>query len=179
MKIFPLRILLGICLVGSYASGYCQQPPKKKLKIYNAIISTSVQNQILRGILLEVRDSSITLISKEERVLVPATSIAVIKIKRKAAVGRGAAVGGLTGLGLGFIIGFASGDDECPPGTWCIYQATAEENALAGGVVLGTGGTIIGVIIGAVSRAEKIKINGDPRIFQNNLEKMKKYAQTR
>jgi hypothetical protein len=175
MKDYQIRTLLTMCLLSFCTAGRGQQTAEKRLRIYNAIISTPEQQQKLRGVLLEVHDSAVTIISKDVAVRIPATSIREIKIKRKAAVGRGAAVGGLTGFGLGLIIGFASGDDQCPPGSWCIYQATAEEKALGGGLVLGAGGTIIGVIIGAASRAEKIKINNDPRIFRNNLERLKKY----
>lgn len=179
MNNFQIATTLSICLLGLCAVCNSQQPAEKKLKVYNAIITTAQQKQKLKGVLLDVQDSSVTIISMDKTMRVPATSITDIKIKRKGAVGRGAAVGGLTGMGLGFIIGLASGDDECPQGSWCIYQATAEEKALAGGLVFGLGGSIVGVIIGGVSRAEKIDINRDLKVFQANVERMSKYDQIR
>ena len=110
---------------------------------------------------------------------IPSNSIKNIKFKRTASVGRGAAVGGVTGLFLGLIIGFASGDDQCPPNTFCIYESTAGEKALAGGLVLGAAGSIVGVIIGASSHTQKIKINGDQKIFLTEREDIRKYARAR
>ena len=176
MKNFRILLLLCIYHFGFCTEGYSQQTAEKKIKIYNAIITTS-QKQKLSGVFLEVQDSSVTIISSDEKIKVPATSIMVIKIKRKGAVGRGATIGGLSGVGLGLIIGLASGDDECPQGSWCIYQMSAGDKALAGGLALGISGTIVGMTIGAVSRAEKIHVNGDAKIFQNNVEKMKTYVQ--
>jgi hypothetical protein len=91
-------------------------------------------------------------------------------------VGRGAAAGGLTGFFTGAIIGLASGDDDCPPGQTCYFQATAGEKALAGGLVFSAAGTIVGVIIGASSRAQKISIDGDQKTFQSKKGEISKYV---
>jgi hypothetical protein len=151
----------------------------QKIKVYNSIISTVLQGKKHKGPLMEVRDSSVTVLSKGGPVSIPSNSIKGIKFKRTASVGRGAAVGGVTGFFVGLIIGFASGDDECPPGSFCIYQATAAEKGLAGGIVLGAAGSVVGVIVGAASHTQKIKINGDQKIFLARREDIRMYARPR
>lgn len=166
---------IAVILVASCApcSG---QSTKQKVKVYNSIVSTVFHGQAYRGVLSEVTDSSLTMLSHGEEVRIRSNSIKQIKFKRKASVGRGAAIGGITGLGLGLMIGFASGDDTCPSGSFCIYETTAEEKALGGGLVLCAGGAIVGVIIGAIGNAQKIEINGDVKTFQSKQGEMKKYV---
>jgi hypothetical protein len=154
------------------------QTAKPKTRVYNAIVSTVHEGTAYRGVTLEVGDSYITILSKGEEIRLQSASIKTIRFKRKASVGRGAVIGGVTGLVLGAIIGFADGDDQCPPGSWCIYSATAEEKALAGGLVLCAAGTMVGVIAGAAASGQKIRINGDQTTFQSKQEEMKKYMVT-
>lgn len=150
-----------------------QQTPK--IKVYNAVIYTIYQGPNYKGPLLQVTDSSLTILWKGTPTSIPSNSVRTIKFKRKAAGGRGAVAGGITGLALGMIIGAASGDDECPPGQICIYQATAGEKALAGGLVLSVCGSVVGAIIGSLSHAEIIKVNGNRETFVANKEKLRRY----
>ena len=177
MNTLSTRIILIICtsMLAPCANSYGQKSTKK-LKVYMARISTKEQEKPIKGVLEEIRDSSVVVSTAKERVRIPASAIQEIKIKRKGAVGRGALAGGLTGLGLGLMIGFASGDDECDPNAWCILPMTAEEKAMGAGVFLGICGAATGIIIGSVSKAEKISINGNQGTFKKNLEVMKKYA---
>ena len=178
MNAFRSQLFLAACLL-TFPADVMGQARVQKIKLYNAIISSVFQGEKHKGPLLEVTDSSITILSKGGPMSIPSNSIKDIKFKRTASVGRGAAVGGVTGFFLGLIIGFASGDDECPPGSWCIYQATAGEKGLAGGLVLGATGSVVGVIIGAASHTQKIRINGDGKIFLGKKEEIKKYARLR
>jgi len=171
------RIILIICtcVLSPYAKSY-GQAGSKKAKVYMASISTTAQEKRIKGVLEEVRDSSVIVFTSNERIRIPASSIQEIKIKRKGAIGRGALAGGLTGLGLGLIIGLASGDDKCDPNAWCIMPMTAEEKGLAAGTVLGISGAVLGIIIGSVSKAEKIAINGDQKVFHDQVLTMRIYA---
>ena len=178
MSTLRIPLFLAACFLTFYFDGV-SQTQVQKIKNYNSIISTVFQGKNYKGPLMEVADSSITILSKGGPVSIPSSSIKNIKFKRTASVGRGAAVGGVTGLFLGVMIGFASGDDECPPGTLCIYEATAGEKALAGGLVFSAAGSVIGVIIGATSHTQKIKINGDQKIFLTKREDIRKYARAR
>lgn len=141
----------------------------KKTKVYKAILSTKMQTKKMEGILQEVRDSSIIIISNNQEIEIQATEIQEIKIRRVGDAGRGALIGGMVGLGLGTITGFVSGDDE--PG---IMALSAEDKAAILGIGLGVLGAGIGAMAG-VSDKESITINFDPYKFRNNKAIMKKY----
>ena len=169
------QLMLAACLLTFHAD-IMGQTRVQKIKVYNAIITTFFQGQNYKGPLLEVSDSSIAILSKGEPKSIPSNSIKNIKFKRTASVGRGAALGGLTGFFVGLVIGLASGDDECPPGQTCYFQTTAGEKGLAGGLVLSAAGSIVGVIIGATSSAQKISIDGDQKTFQSKRGEISKYV---
>ena len=172
------QLLLAACLL-TFDGDVMGQARVQKIKLYNAIITTVFQGQNYKGPLLEVKESSLTISSKGGPVSIPSKSIKYIKFKRKGAAGRGALAGGLTGFGLGLIIGFASGDEECPQGSWFCTEITAEEKALGGGIFLGAVGSVAGVIVGALSHTSKITINGDQNIFLAKKEDIRKYARSR
>lgn len=64
---------------------------------------------------------------------------------------KGLAIGGGAGIIAGAVVGYASGDDECDPGSWCIMTMTAGQKAGVGAVVLGSVGGAVGAAFGAVS----------------------------
>jgi hypothetical protein len=175
MNLFRSVLLV---LPGLLAFNASAQTPPKKARFYISIVSTIFEGSKYKGPLLEVRDTSVTVLSKGEPLSIPYNSIKHIKFKRTAAVGRGAAVGGAVGLLTGVILGFATGGSECPPGQICLYESTAGENALAGGLVCSALGTTIGVVVGAAS-GRKIKIYGDIKVFQSRSEDLKKYSLSR
>ena len=142
MNAFRIQLFLAACLLTFHAD-VIGQARVQKIRIYNSIISTVFLGEKHKGPLLEVTDSSITILSRSGPMSIPSNSIKDIKFKRTASVGRGAAVGGVTGFVLGLIIGLSSGGDECPQGSICIYQATAGEKGLAGGLVLGGVGSLV------------------------------------
>ena len=115
MKYLTLCLLPCILALLAYSASAQDRP--KKMRTYNVTIITATNPGKIHGLLYQVSDSSIVVIDDDQRISVPAKSIQSLKIKRKGAVGRGAAVGALTGFGLGAIIGLASGDDECPQGS--------------------------------------------------------------
>ena len=170
-------LLLGIGILASNSNCF-SQAHAKRIKVYKAIISTSIQTKKMRGVLQEVQDSSIIILSDDQRIRIPAISIQEVTIKRKGETGRGALTGGLVGLGVGLMVGFGSGDDQCDPSSFCLFALTAEEKALTAGLALGMSGAVIGTIIGSLRRAEKITTNGDQHIFQNNVKIMKRYARS-
>lgn len=79
----------------------------------------------------------------------------------------GAGLGLLIGGVAGVITGFASGDD--PETQW--FAFTAEEKALALGIVLGGGGALLGGVIGAASPGERwvrLPLPAAPRVSHSS-----------
>jgi hypothetical protein len=74
---------------------------------------------------------------------------------RSAAFGRGFTLGFTGGALVGIATGIAAGDDVCPPSSWCLFQMSAEEKALAGGIGFGALGGLAGGIIGAAWPGER------------------------
>ena len=72
-------------------------------------------------------------------------------VGKRSQAGRGARIGALVGLVAGMALGFASGDDD--PNGW--FAMTAGEKALAGGVLLGGTGGLLGLIVGATHRVDR------------------------
>lgn len=136
----------------------------KNVKIYKAVVTTLAATESYTGIIKEVQDSSITIVSEEgTETSIPSTSVKRIKIWRAGTAGRGALGGGLAGAGAGLIMFFVEEKDP--------YVLIAIP-------IFAGAGAIIGGIGGAVSNNENIKINGDHRIFQENAEVMREYTQS-
>ena len=134
------------------------------------VFSANVYNdkgKVYKNFLVQVNDSNVLMSENPypyskvpdggSMKLITYNEIDHIKIKRKGAVGRGILAGGLTGFGVGVIIGFIEGDDE--PDTWFSYSAG--EKAILYGTGLGITGGIIGAVIGALA-TKKFIIKGSP-----------------
>lgn len=104
-------------------------------------------------------------------------SISNMKIRRKGSVGRGALIGGLSGMAAGVISGFIAGDDKIKPVSedpWqisAILASSAGDKALAFGLLGLVSGGVIGAIIGAISN-KKYTINGNKDKFDDMREKI-------
>jgi hypothetical protein len=141
----------------------------KKL-VFKAFVLTQPQTKRMVGILQEVRDSSIVIISKEKEIEIPSVQIQEIKIRRKGAVGNSAGVGALIGVGTGVVLGIASGDDN--PDN--MFALTAVEKSVMYGFLLSLPGALVGSVFG-MSYEEKIKINFNQTLFQDKMTTLKKY----
>ena len=74
--------------------------------------------------------------------------------------GRGLLIGAGIGAAVGVVSGLASGDD--PQG---FLSLTAEEKAVAGGVLAGVGGATIGGLVGVLGRGERWeRVDTGPRV---------------
>lgn len=137
--------------------------PKKPSK---ATVHTN-DNKIIKGWLYAVNDSQLVLVNSSRALLnpsfdgagqqvIPIENIRVASMRKKNSALKGALIGLGVGAFTGAIIGFVDGDDVSSPNSWNILSFTAAEKALGGGLVLGTGGAIIGTIIGALAKKKFI-----------------------
>jgi hypothetical protein len=180
-----LRILLPAVFVFMSYSDCCISKPKApKIKVYKAIVSTNLQKKKMKGILREATDSSIIILSDDRPIEIPSAAIEKLIIKRKGNVGRGAIIGVASGAALGFIAGYVDGDETCVPSSFggipiACDPTTAAEKAVAGAIIFGLTGAVIGTIVGSVMKAEKIRINGSQSTFHNNISRIKQCTLSR
>lgn len=149
---------------------------------YKATIKT-IDGKTQQGWLYQVNDSQVVLLknvkdlrNQYDQLLQPtgsftlsADQVHTISLKRKNAGLKGMLIGFGVGALSGIVSGFISGDDPITPYTGTFADAfigignafamTAGEKAVAGGLILGTGGAIVGLIIGSVAK-KKFTIGG-------------------
>jgi hypothetical protein len=166
---------LAVFLIACSVTVFCQQKKQsKKIKVYNAIVDVTTQRRNIVGVLQEAGDSAIYVLTKNGMDRIESSVIKQIVIKRKGNVGRGALAGSLIGIGVGAIIGFASGDDECDSPGFC-FEVTAEEKAFVNGFVLSGVGALIGWGVGSIGK-EHIKIGENQFVFSKNVALLRKYS---
>lgn len=149
---------------------------------YKATIKT-IDGKTQQGWLYQVNDSQVVLLknvrdlrNKYDELLqptgsyiLPADQIHTISLKRKNAGLKGMLIGFGAGALSGIVSGFISGDDPVTPYTGTFADAfigignafamSAGEKAVAGGLIFGTGGGIVGLIISSVAK-KKFTIGG-------------------
>lgn len=115
------------------------------------------------GYLKKVTDSTVVYTYDKTPVGAPAHAydkvigyhnLAMVSLRRKGAVGRGALIGAVVGAGVGAIGGFASGDD--PPGELFSYSAGDKAGFLA--ILAVVPGALVGAIVG--SSSQKFPVDG-------------------
>lgn len=150
---------------------------------YKATIKT-IDGKTQQGWLYQVNDSQVVLLkdvkdlrTRYDQLLqptgsftVPADQVHAISLKRKNAGLKGMLIGFGVGALTGIVSGFISGDDPITlyTGTFAdafigignAFAMTAGEKAVAGGLIFGTGGAIVGLIIGSVAK-KKFIIGGN------------------
>ncbi|MEJ8756347.1 hypothetical protein WG947_05035 [Pontibacter sp. H259] len=182
MRAFLILLVLLSITFGAYA----QAIPSDKIN-YRAWIYLRNNKQVQKGMLLETSDSAVHFIDKSllKRgylvnpplpAVIPVSSIERIKLRRKHSLTTGALLGALGGVITGAVIGYASGDDECDPATWCIFVYTAEEKATFGAILGVIPGTGLGLLLG--SKRETIYIRGDQNQYNSQRNGLQKYTLT-
>lgn len=171
-------------LSGQEDSSKLQSTKKdKKLKIYKTWISFNNEPKVMHGalgVLYEINDSSImisnSLVKKDyssgnfRLSDISYKNIDYIKLRAKNNVGKGALIGTISGLIIGGILGFGSGDDN-PEG---LFAMTAGEKAVLAGTGLAICGAAIGALCGLIQI--KIPINGNLENFNRNKNKLIKFT---
>jgi len=160
------------------AFGQKSHPPK--MKVYNALVHVTTQSKKIVGVLTDVGDSAIHVSSKDREVRINASTIKKIVIKRKGSVGRSVLAFTLIGITAGAIAGSAQGDSPCdPPASWIACDpVTASDKALAGAVVFGLTGSLVGWVVGSIAK-ERIAIGESQLVFEENVALLRKYSLSR
>lgn len=137
-----------------------------------------------KGILYQLNDSQVVLLENIKgsttnwkkpdftplnQFTIPTDQINTITFKKKNAGLKGMLIGMGIGIFTGAVIGFASGDDEITPYNGDLgdvfialgnaFAQTAGEKALTGAAALGTGGALVGLVVGSVAK-KKFTIGG-------------------
>jgi len=172
--VFSCLFLITTLVISSHTGFSQATSKKKKIKVYNAVVSVSTQKSRIVGILEKVSDSAVYLIVRKEGKEIPADIIKKIVIKRKGNAGRWALAGTLSGMVVGGAIGYAAGDDECDGSIFCI-SFSAEEKALIS-AILGSGvGALAGWVIGTIPK-DVVVIGQSPAVFEKNTDLLRQYS---
>lgn len=121
-----------------------------------------------RGNLKEIQDSLIYVdfIGKHGTKFIKVEDIKYLEFRKKGSLGAGVIIGGFIGLGIGRIIGYASGDDDN-------HGFTKRDKAFILGWLCILPGAVIGGIIGSVKVT--IPIYGSQNNYKNQKARMEKY----
>lgn len=166
-------IITSIIVLSFQIAGFSQTDFKEDKK-YKIWISLNKDPFKLKGFLYKLNDSSIilskTFISKEDSAKgsdlfeININHIEKIKIRRKGSIGRGATIGGISGLVFGSIIMLTqTGHDDS-------FDPIRKFSFFA--LPLATLGSGIGVLFGSFKA--KIQINGNINTFNSHRENLQK-----
>jgi len=179
MKFLNVIALIVLCCLNSLNA----QDTVQKITIYRTWVSLKSEPFKTKGVLYEIKDSSI-LVSNSvmikdystDRFKVAnlyITEIETIKTRINNNIGKGVLIGAITGFAVGGLIGLISGDD--PPCTgWFCWRYEAEEKALMAGAGLAVVGVGMGALIGSIK--VEIPINGSIDSYNRNKNKLREYS---
>jgi hypothetical protein len=175
MKSINVIALIALSCLNSLSA----QEPTQKIKIYRTWVSLNSEPFKIKGVLYELKDSSIvvssSLVIQDYRDLkldvkdLNIHYIETIKIRRHNSIRRGALIGVATGFVLGGIIG-SSLEEPCKPGELCFpYYASGVYGSIGM-----AGGAAIGAVIGSFKLT--IPINGSINSYNRHENKLREYS---
>jgi hypothetical protein len=155
--------------------------PQEARPIHKIWVTPRNNTSRLIGYLSEVGDSLIIVSSHlnqsgftEDLQSIDFQNIETIKFRKKGKVGNSILIGALSGVAIGAIVGFASGDDNCSGGLFSsLFCYTKEQKAVLGGVSLLLPGVLIGAVAGSIKI--EIPINGDYQTFKKKRGELMKF----
>ncbi|MBC5775578.1 hypothetical protein H8S95_15990 [Pontibacter sp. KCTC 32443] len=183
MKIFLILLLLLSVTLGTSA----QSIPASTVDSYNWIYLKN-GSRPLKGVTVQASDSSLHFVNESflvrntvpasiKPLIIPVTHIDKIKYRRRNNIIRVGLIGALGGAALGALIGYASGDDTCESGSWCMVLFSAEDKAMVGSILGILPGMGIGMAIGSYRKT--IYINGAQSTYSLTRDELKKYTLTK
>ena len=142
-------------------AGLGQENRKPKRMTLKLSITDSIQ-RVDHGYLAALHDSGVVMLkspvvfdqqlSSTTTNLIPYQNITRASVRRKGSVGRGILIGGLSGMFLGGIIGYASYKSPNCEGAYMCWDFGPGTDAAAGASVGTLAGAAIGGIIGALAK---------------------------
>ena len=177
MKTIISIILTGfICLNPLNAQDSIQaKDSNQKIKIYRTWVSLKSDPYKIKGVLYEIKDSSIFIsnsmvkkdysIDRFEVVEIQINNILKIKIRRKNSMLNGIWIGALSGFVVGGVLGLMSDDSD---------YMSSEGMAIYGGAFFAGIGAGVGGLFGLLKIG--IPINGSMDNYNRNKDKLKKYS---
>ena len=169
MKTLKIAVLVVIFLSMNFV--YTQEKVKK-VKTYKTWVSLIDKSEI-HGFLYQLKDFSIivTNTKTDGTQEIDIKDIQKVKIRRKNSIGRGAVIGGVSGLIVGGIVGYMNGDDSDSI-SW--FKMSAEEKAVSTGVGFLPIGAGVDILVGTAKK--KFDINGNIDNYTKNKEELRKYV---
>ncbi|MBN4070779.1 hypothetical protein JYT76_03780 [Olleya sp. AH-315-F22] len=151
-----------------FSLGLKAQKKTNKIKTHKAWV-TLVDGSKAKGILYSADNEGIKITSQNSfdatnLITINAKNISVLKIRKKGKVGKGALIGGLSGVGFSLLIGATTNDGFF----------TKEEAATLTGIIFVPLGTGIGALVG--TKKETIYIFGKSESYKTKLEIIKRYT---
>ena len=158
-------------------------------KIYKAWITLNNNSPEVKGVLYDIKDSSISLTNSFsfsgadylsgnfKLTTINYNNIYRIKTRRNNSVVAGVLLGTSAGVITGAIIGGSQGDDPPCASFICLFRMTAKDKALLGGVLGAFAGAGVGALSGLITI--KIPINGNIQTFNKNKDRLRKYSYLR
>lgn len=181
-KLFLTALLPWLCLTFLQAQDQplppVVSPPTQdtlKNKLYAVWMNESIfKKRYLWGL----TDSTITLGTNPKRprtglVTYPIEEVKWLNVRREKNVLCGAGIGFATGAAIGFIIGYAEGDDRCNPGSWCILELTARQKGSFVAMLGAPIGAMVGGVLGSIRT--KIPINGSRNTLAQQRKELEQY----
>jgi len=155
-----------------------------KSKTFVTWISLMYHSEIVKGSLYQLNNSSLILVpnakikqnSKGEMKssVFKIDQVNTLKIRRKGSIVKGTVIGAVSGLAIGVIIGFISGDNkEKPhPMSWEPYKA--QDKAAVYGIACMFPAAAIGAMIGSIQI--QIPINRNQGTYERNRKQLERYS---
>lgn len=174
MKSIKVIVLIALCCLKTLSA----QESAQKIKVYRTWVSLNNEPFKIKGVLYELKDSSILVSSslviqdfrdlKLDVIDLKTHNIETIKIRRHKSIRKGAWIGVATGFVLGGIIG-ASLEEPCNQDDLCF-------NLLPGmyASIGMAGGAAIGAVIGSFKLT--IPINGSINSYNSHKSKLREYS---
>ena len=157
------------------------------IKIYKSLYKITVKKSDkskFSGLLWSVEENKITVIESYDIqdyqlqqipiIEVYAHEIEKLKLRKKGGIGRGVGNGASIGFATGALLGLISGSDSCDPNKICLFETSAEDKALGGGIFFGLVGGAVGAIINAIPKS--VTINSSMDQFKSNQTRLKGYS---